>query len=133
MSTKNMEEPVKVAKKKIKRVSKPVIHGEKPYKVMVQFIRNKKRTPTGVMVAFLANESTINIGWSKCKMHEDYFDRGEGKLQAMERAMVPKIPKDGEESWIPHSAQKDLAYFAERARKYYKVDKVLVHGKGFLE
>lgn len=100
----------------------------KPYKVMVQFIRDKKRTPIGVMVAFLSKE-TIRVGWSKCKMAEDYFDRIDGKNRALKRAASSGVPKK-EDLTIPQSIQASLDIFTQRAKNYYKTNQMTIYGTG---
>jgi hypothetical protein len=86
---------------------------------MVQYIRNKKRQRVGVMVAVEDKiENRIMIGFSKCNMPLDCFDKYQGRNIAIGRAITWDAVHRNYK--IPHSIIEPLKGFIARCKLYYK-------------
>jgi hypothetical protein len=88
-------------------------------KVLKRYVRNRKQLPVGVLVAFKRpTDSQIVIGWSKCHMSMDTFDKHMGTYVAINRGLVHPIEKDSD---VPQIVRKSLETFRERVKKYFKL------------
>jgi hypothetical protein len=90
--------------------------------------------PLGVLVAFLTDAGDIRIGWSKRHAGNEPipFSKKIAKRVAICRALTEPIlrAEDGilvtrYFAPIPHRIAREIPSFAERAKKYFKKDKVL--------
>ena len=80
---------------------------------IIQFVRNKKRQPVGVVVARKI-DGYVRLGWSRCS-RQDRFNKNLGLELARGRTL----------GWvgnyqIPHDVNKTLAVMKDRARKYFR-------------
>lgn len=67
--------------------------------MLKQFVRNDKRNKVGVLVAKQINDTDVSIGWSKCHMGMDKFDKARGEKIAVDRAVI------GTNSVVPSSIE----------------------------
>ena len=86
---------------------------------LIEYVRNKKRTPIGVVVAKLVPQKDflpcIGIGWSMAnKKAGDKFDREVGLDLARARCEYPSKKQ------IPYSVAKVMNRMNERSKKYFK-------------
>jgi hypothetical protein len=87
-----------------------------PKFTVVQYVRNKKRVPYGVLVA-VKNGNGFNFGYSLCNK-KDRFTKEEALDIALERACAG-VPVDL--SAAPHDIRRSADAFFERCGRYYKV------------
>jgi hypothetical protein len=89
-------------------------------KVLKRYVRNKKMLPVGVLVAFKRpSDSKVVIGWSKCHVSLDTFDKHMGTFVAINRGL--KHPIDDQAKDVPQVVKNSLVTFRERVKKYFKV------------
>lgn len=79
----------------------------------------KKIEELGVLNKTL--EIGVFIGWSVCHTPEDLFDKKEALRLAEER-----IRKHLRKRVIPNKIHRDIQFFVERAKKYFKTDKIFI-------
>jgi hypothetical protein len=84
-----------------------------PKYTIVQYIRDKNRIPTGVLVAVKSLEG-YNIGYSLCSKY-DRFEKKMALRIAVGRANF------GDNSTMPYAVAKSMPSFLDRCKKYYKV------------
>ncbi len=84
-------------------------------KELVEFVRDRKNNPIGVVVANL-HEDTIQIGWSLCKVKVDTFNKEKALMIARNRAGTGT----GKEVTIPREVGKTIHRIADRAERYFK-------------
>lgn len=87
-----------------------------PEKSVIQYVRNKKRRPMGVLVALKDSNSPegFRIGYSLCNK-KDRFSKHMGLVVAIGRADVAVT-----EYGLPRDIAGLLPEFKARCRKYYK-------------
>jgi hypothetical protein len=86
-------------------------------KFVVQYIRNKKKKPLGVLVA-IKHEDGFKVGYSMCNT-KDRFKKATALKIAFARADVWNlIPCD-----LPREIARNLPGFVERCKKYYRTSK----------
>lgn len=83
-----------------------------PKYTVIQYIRNKKNIPCGVLVAVKQNNK-YNIGYSLCNKR-DRFSKQMALKIAIGRAM------ENNSCNFPHPVVKLLGSFKDRCNKYYK-------------
>lgn len=84
--------------------------------ILKQYIRHRKtNNPIGIMLAEL-REGEVHVGYSLCHRHDNY-DKAKGEIIAYSRL---KSEKDID---VPYSILDQFIPFAERANKYFKVQK----------
>ncbi len=97
-----------------------------------QFVRNKDGTKVGIFVA-LRQEDKILIGWSKCHMRLDKFNKKVGITIATNRAYLA----EKRDFVLPHSMRDNFLNFEDRAIRYFKdcklVESVVVPFKEMLK
>lgn len=86
-----------------------------PKHTVIQYVRNKKRIPCGVIVAVKTPEG-FAFGYSLCNKKKDLFN----KRTALKIAIGRAISKTNE-NCLPSSISKIASRFTERCNKYYKV------------
>lgn len=110
------------------RGSKRYIHVYKDGEVVSKKKSNDKGGhKVGILVAVPAEHSNkVYVGWSKCNMGVDKFDRGEGLKVAIERATSLETDP------IAQSMVKKMRHFIDRVRRCYK-DREIVMSFSFPE
>jgi hypothetical protein len=87
-----------------------------PY-TLISYSRDKKRNPTGVLVAIKTGDNgEFNIGYAQCCKH-DRFHKKMGLKIAIGRAEMENYNSLDN---IPHVIRKMLPEFVKRCEKYYK-------------
>lgn len=89
-----------------------------PQYTLITYSRDKKRVPTGVLVAIkLGDNGEFNIGYAQC-CKNDRFNKKMGLKIAIGRAEIENY-----NSWdnAPRNILKMLPAFIKRCEKYYKV------------
>jgi hypothetical protein len=84
--------------------------------VLVQFVRNHKGVPHGVLAAVKREDGEIHINYSLCNKL-DKFSKELGKQIAVGRAMR----NNNDEQHLPRSLYSVMDKFRQRVCKYYKV------------
>lgn len=98
---------------------------------LVQYLRKRrggKRLRAGVMLARKVKDNKkakVLVGWSKCKLAVDKFDADRGKEIAEGRITQRLLGKENK-SKVPHSIKESVKEFVERAKRYFKTEKVKV-------
>jgi hypothetical protein len=87
---------------------------------VVYYIRDDKKRPIGVLYAKKVADDRIKVGWSKCNVRCDVFDKKKGRAIAEGRALT------GSNMELPRDVAKRIDAFCERAAKYFKVAPELV-------
>lgn len=87
--------------------------------VLIQFIRNHKGVPYGVLAAVKRGDGEIHINYSLCNTKLDKFSKEIGKQIAVGRAMR----NNDDEQHLPRSLYSVMDKFRQRACKYYKVSR----------
>lgn len=90
-----------------------------PKHTVIQYIRNSKRVPYGVLVAIKDRKMRFSSSWSLCNK-KDRFNKKIALQIAIGRAIngggsVARQP-------MPHDIQRMLPAFEKRCNKYYKVE-----------
>jgi hypothetical protein len=91
---------------------------EIPQHSVIQYVRNKKNIPLGVLVAVKTPEG-FRIGYSLCNK-KDRFNKNMALKIAIGRAGFGLELGSGE-SYPPHPVRKMIPAFYDRCKKYYKV------------
>ena len=86
-------------------------------KSLMQFVRDRKGNPRGVVVAAIV-DNEVRYGWSYTNTKlGDRFDKRRGLVIAHGR-----IDNGwGDKTQVPHNVLKSLNHISNRAAKYYKV------------
>jgi hypothetical protein len=83
---------------------------------VIQYVRNKKGRPTGVIVAIKSDQG-FNVGYSLCNK-KDRFDREMALKIAFGRAELHnQIPAE-----VPREICRIIPDFIARCKKYYRTD-----------
>jgi len=83
--------------------------------MLIQYIRDEKKHPVGVMASDLI-DGTLKIGFSLANVQKgDRFRKDYGKIKAVGRMHGSKKYN------IPHKYSEQLEEFEERSRKYFRV------------
>ena len=89
----------------------------------------KKILRNGTLVAFKADDGVVRIGYSKCNMYKDRFDRGVGYSTAFGRACsLLYDPKIVAHLKLPFTLEDDMKSFIGKACAFFKTNKVEVVG-----
>jgi len=88
-----------------------------PKHTVIQYVRNKKNIPRGVLVA-IKSEDGFRIGYSLCNK-KDRFNKRMALKIAIGRAEFSSEPTVM--NFMPHPVKKMASAFWLRCRKYYKV------------
>lgn len=101
---------------------------EIPKHTVIQYVRDKKRVPYGVIVAVknpadCSNSNGFTIGYSLCNK-KDRFSKKMALKIALGRANI--VPKACDEDTLgvglsAHTIIKMIPAFTDRCKKYYKV------------
>lgn len=86
-----------------------------PRHTVIQYLRNKKGVPYGVLVAVKNPDSRYRVGYSVCN-RKDRFSKQRALEIAIGRAEVCS-----DLGPTPHDVAKNLGNFKDRCDKYYKV------------
>lgn len=79
------------------------------------YLRDRHGRLTGLLLAFKKDDE-VCIGWSKCKMKMDRFNKKVGLYIAAQRAFKKRDHKD-----FPNVVMEAMPIFLDRAKKYFKV------------
>lgn len=101
---------------------------------LLSYIRNKKKSPIGMVVAQKDSNGDVYVGWSLC-MKNDKFDKDIGYVKAAMRRYDIRAHKfspqthagvkNGQknvEIFVPFSAYNTVTNMVKRAKKYFKVE-----------
>lgn len=91
---------------------------EAKYKPIKYYIRKKSRL-LGVLAGYKDETGNIRVGWSKCYIKLDNFDKKFGSYIAYNRALKGHH-FDQFDSKVPNLIRKNLPEFLVRLSKYYK-------------
>ena len=86
-----------------------------PKYTVIQYVRNKKRVPRGVLVA-VKHEDGFICGYSLCNK-KDRFNKKMALNIAIGRANMSDAESGAE---APHEVRKMLPSFFDRCKRYYK-------------
>lgn len=92
-----------------------MIDVEIPKHTVIQYVRNKKRIPYGVLVA-LKNSDGFTCGYSLCNK-KDRFSKKMALKIAFGRA---NITNQDSVVAVPHEVRKMIPAFFDRCKRYYK-------------
>lgn len=87
------------------------------------YLRNRKNQLVGMLVAYKDEDGHLRIGWSKCKVKMDKFDKEIGFYIALRRAEKREPYKRNTHycvKGLPHCVTQVMPKFVERVNKYYK-------------
>lgn len=87
--------------------------------ILVEYYRDKKGAPKGVVVAIKYNATRTSIGWSMCHPL-DVFDKERALQMATGRAL-----NAGGNTRVPMSLKPLVSRMAARSIKYFKVIKCM--------
>lgn len=82
-------------------------------KVITRYVRDKNGNRTGILLA-----QDGKIGWSKCHVGLDVFDREKAKNIALIRMESPIFNRDGT---LPDEIRKTIYKFVRNTANYYKI------------
>jgi len=87
-----------------------------PQHTVIQYVRNKKGIPYGVLVGVKREGGGFNLGYSLCKKGDKF---------SKEMALKIAIGRAVEDSWpaphlVPRDVRKMVGDFLKRCNKYYK-------------
>jgi hypothetical protein len=87
-------------------------------KVLIEHLRDECGHKVGVVVAFKDSDGKVKLGWSKCHVPMDKFDKDIGLYKAWD-----KLQPVGEVRWLPNFPE--LAQLvdkvADRAKRYWRL------------
>lgn len=101
---------------------------------LLQYLRKKRagqNAKTGILIAKKVKnkkgKNRVLVGWSKCKLKTDVFDREIG-MQIAEGRIAKRIEKGKKEKKekLPPSIKEQVEEFVKRCKLYYKTDEVKV-------
>lgn len=90
-----------------------------PKHTVIQYVRDKKRVPYGVLVA-VKNSGGFNLGFSLCNK-KDRFSKQMALKIALGRANLTNQADPIGHPAVPYEVRKVLPAFNDRCKKYYKV------------
>jgi hypothetical protein len=87
-----------------------------PKHTVIQYVRNKKRVPYGVIVA-VKSDGGYSLGYSLCNKRDRFAKKMALKI-ALGRACFNGDEVGGEST--PHDIRRVVSSFVDRCNKYYK-------------
>src|SRR5579885_562520 len=90
--------------------------------------RNGQRVRSGVLLAKKVKTKKgkrVLVGWSKCKLTVDRFDREMG-VQIAEGRIKARLDKTAKKTKLPPSIKEQVEEFVERCKVYFKTKEVKV-------
>jgi hypothetical protein len=90
--------------------------------------RNGQRVKSGVLLAKRVKTKKgkrVLIGWSKCKLKVDKFNREMG-LQIAEGRITSRVENGAKKTKVPPSIKEQVKAFVERCKNYFKTKEVKV-------
>ena len=96
-----------------------------PKHTIIQYVRDRKNTPHGVIVALKAEDGSFRVGYSLCNK-KDRFNKQMALKIAMGRADLSschtwRLYPESLAFVMPHPVKKMIPAFLDRCKKYYKV------------
>lgn len=105
---------------------------EKDAKGLMEYLRKRrggKRVKSGVLLATKVKnkkgKKRILVGWSKCKLTVDKFNREIG-MQIAEGRIASRLNKEKKKTKVPPSIKEQVEEFVKRCEVYYKTKEVRV-------
>lgn len=89
---------------------------------LIKYVRNDKKQPIGVIVSFVENiegEEKCYIGWSKCNVKSDSWDRDFGLKVAINRAYFYGDNPD-KPYRVAQSVSKEFINMVARSKRFFK-------------
>jgi hypothetical protein len=86
---------------------------------LLRYSRDNRKRKLGVVIAF-KRDNVVQVGYSKCNVQLEEFDRDIGIAKAIQRAQPLEqylhfqVP-------VPNSMEMDILAMCERAARYFKV------------
>ena len=91
--------------------------------------RKGQRVKSGILLAKRVKTKKGNkrvlIGWSKCKLTVDKFDRERG-LEIASGRIQSRLDKTAKKTKVPPSIQEQMDSFVKRCKTYFKTKEVKV-------
>ncbi len=89
--------------------------------MIVKYIRNNKRIPSGVVVVMRNDNNEIKFGWSLHRKDDGHFIKSRGLNIAIGRA------KNGTDELMPMTVARVLqdSNFIDRCKKYFKQNNLM--------
>ena len=86
------------------------------FKPLIQYIRDKKNRKIGVLLGYKDADGELMIGWSKCNVKRDHFNRDLAITKAFSRRVqdVYPFPED-----LPQSLRKQYMLFCQRCVRFF--------------
>lgn len=86
-------------------------------KHVMQYVLNKRRERVGVVLSFKNKDGDVLIGYSKCNIGLEKFDKHIGVAKAIYRAYhIGLIPDD-----VPRSMREAVMRMRKRAIRYFRL------------
>jgi hypothetical protein len=89
-----------------------------PKYTVIQYIRDKKKIPHGVLVA-VKNPEGYSVGYSLCSKHDRFEKRMALNIAIGRATLNGNITREN----APYAVSKMMPTFIERCKKYYKESK----------
>jgi hypothetical protein len=90
-------------------------------KHLLKYERNKHGQPIGVVIAF-KDEGIIKLGWSKCNLSAEPFDKQIGINKAISRAVDYR---QVDERDVPRGTREEVLEMIARLQRYFQPNNVL--------
>lgn len=87
-------------------------------RVIIEYVRDKRRNPIGTVVAFVTEGNEIAVGWSRCNRKLDRFNKQTGKFIAAWNALHNHIKSDFGN--LPTAYRAKILKVLDRAYRYFK-------------
>ena len=100
-------------------------------KQLMEYLRKQRkgqRVKSGILLAKRVKTKKgkrVLIGWSKCKLKVDKFDRERG-LEIAEGRITSRLESGAKKTKIPPSIKVQVKAFTERCKSYFKTKEVKV-------
>lgn len=92
-----------------------------PNHTVIQYVRNKKRIPYGVIVAVKDEDQGYRIGFSLCNK-KDHFNKKMALKIAIGRAFLKGSAYSSCYDSAPRDVSRMFYIFNNRCKKYYKIE-----------
>lgn len=86
------------------------------FKPLIQYIRDKKNRKVGILLAYKDADGELMIGWSKCNMKRDRFNRDLAITKAFDRREPNSIHFPDN---LPQSLRETYESFCNRCVRFF--------------
>jgi hypothetical protein len=93
---------------------------------LLKYERDKNGQPVGVVIAFKDENEIVKLGWSKCNVKEEQFNKNIGINKAISRA---RDYREVDERDAPYKTQKEISDMIERLGRYFCESAILKFNK----